>query len=399
MSTGALEGIAVVELGQMVAAPFCAKLLADLGADVIKIEAPRVGDPARRRGPFPEDMPHPERSGLFLYLNTSKQGITLDPRTASGQKIFRELVREADVLIEDRAPGEMERLGLGWSVLSELNPRLVMTSITPFGQTGPFKDHKAHHLNLYHGSGHSSFFYVAPGEGAERPPARGGGYLGEYDAGLTAAVGTLAAVLRRNRSGRGDHVDVSAQDAMLCLERVDVGRLTNDPNPQPWRGQVGGLLKAKDGYVMITPAQNHQWQGLVRAMGEPEWTKADWCQDEVKRMENRERLQPLIDAWAQEHTREEIYHRTQAEGAPSGPVQSVGEVRAWRQAEARGFFREIEHPAAGTQAYPTAAYAFSETPWQGAPAPLLGQHNEAVYCSRLGYARADLARLAATGVI
>jgi len=381
MTTGALSGLSILELGSMVAAPYCAKLLADLGADVVKVEAPESGDPARRRGPFPGDVPHPERSALFLYLNTSKRGVTLDLGTEAGRGIFLELVREVDVLIEDRAPGELERIGLGYARLSELDPRLIVTSITPFGQTGPHRDHRGHHLNLYHGSGYSSPFHL-PGD-EDRPPPKGGGYLGDYDAGLTAAIGTIAAVIGRAASGRGEHVDVSKQEAMMCMERVDIGRLTNDPNPQP-RRMVGGLTRAKDGYFMVTPLESHQWESLVRAMGEPEWSKAEWCKDELGRLEHREEARDHIAEWAADLSREEIYHLCQAEGTPAGPVRNVAEVRAWEQAKAREFFVELEHPEAGSQVYPTAPYRFSKTPWAGSRAPLLGEHNQEVYGEGLG---------------
>jgi crotonobetainyl-CoA:carnitine CoA-transferase CaiB-like acyl-CoA transferase len=398
MNPRALSGISVLELGRMVAAPYAAKLLGDLGADVVKIEDPGLGDPARRRGPFPNQVPHPERSGLFLYLNTSKRSITLSLESAAGRRIFRELVAAADVLIEDYTPGELDRLGLGYEELSALNPRLIVTSITPFGQTGPYRHYRSHHLNLYHGSGHSTAIH-APEDAPTRAPARAGGYLGEYDGGLTAALGTLAAVLSRATTGRGQHIDVSNQEAMMCLERVDIGRLLNDPDPKPWRGSVGGLLKTKDGYLMITPIQNHQWEGFVRVMGNPDWARSDTTKNEVARRENREKIQPQVDEWAAAQTRDEIYHRTQAEGAPSGPVRSVAEVTEWAQARARGFFVEIDHAEAGRQTYPSAPYAFSKTPWAATPAPLLGQHNEEVYCDFLGYAREDLARLSAGGVI
>jgi crotonobetainyl-CoA:carnitine CoA-transferase CaiB-like acyl-CoA transferase len=397
MKKGALADLSVLELGSMVAAPYCAKLLADLGADVVKVEPPGKGDPARLRGPFPGDMPHPERSALFLYVNTSKQGITLDPGKEEGQRIFRELASSVDVLIEDRPPGELAALGLGYAQLAELNPRLVVTSITPFGQTGPYSGWRSHPLNSYHASGYSSPFYV-PGAGEERPPVKAGGYLGEYDAGLTAAIGTMAAVIGAAASGRGQHVDVSEQEAMMCLERVDIGRLSNDPNPQP-RQMVGGLTRAKDGYFMVTPLENHQWQGLIRAMGEPEWSKADWCQDELGRLAHRDEAREHIEAWAAEHTRDEIYRACQAEGTPAGPVRNVAEVRAWEQARARDFFVEIDHAAAGRQVYPSAPYRFSQTPWAGSAAPLLGQHNEPIYCERLGYSRQELEDLAAAGVI
>ncbi len=397
MTAGALSGLSVVELGSMVAAPYCGKLLADLGADLVKVETPGFGDPARRRGPFPDDVPHLERSALFLYLNTSKRGVTLDLGAEPGRHIFRDLVQGADVLIEDRPPGELERIGLGYAGLSESNPRLIVTSITPFGQTGPYSGYRSHHLNSYHAGGHSSPFHV-PGAAEGRPPAKAGGELGDYDAGLTAAIGAIAAVMGRVASGRGQHVDVSKQEAMMCMERVDVGRLTNDPNPQP-RRMVGGLTGAKDGYLMLTPLEKHQWESLIRAMGEPDWSKADWCREEKGRLEHAAEAKQHIDAWAAELTRDEIYHTCQAAGTPAGPVRNVAEVQAWQQARARGFFVELDHPEAGTQVYPTAPYRFSKTPWAGSRAPLLGEHNQEVYGDGLGYSREDLVRLAAAEVI
>jgi crotonobetainyl-CoA:carnitine CoA-transferase CaiB-like acyl-CoA transferase len=185
---------------------------------------------------------------------------------------------------------------------------------------------------------------------------------------------------------------------MMCMERVDIGRLTNDPNPQP-RRMVGGLTRAKDGYLMVTPLEKHQWESLIRVMGEPDWSKADWCREERGRLEHAAEAKEHIGEWAADLTRDEIYHTCQAAGTPAGPVRNVAEVRAWEQAKARGFFVEIEHPEAGTQVYPTAPYRFSKTPWAGARAPLLGEHNEEVYCDGLGYSRQDLARLVAAEVI
>jgi crotonobetainyl-CoA:carnitine CoA-transferase CaiB-like acyl-CoA transferase len=393
-----LEGLRVLELGSGVAAPFCTKLMADLGADVVKLEPPDGGDPARRVGPFPDDVPHPERSGLFLYLNTSKRSITLDLESEAGREILRRLVSEADVLVEDRPPGELERLELDWERLRALQPRLVMTSITPFGVTGPYRDYKSYPLNLYHASGQTSFSY-AEEDGEERPPPRAGGQLGEYDVGMTASLATMAAVLGRAKSGRGQHVEVAKQQALMGLERVDIGRLTNDPNPQRWLGSVGGMLRAKDGYFIITPVQNHQWQGLVRAMGDPEWCRAEWCQDETRRLQHRDEVRQHLEDWAAGLTRDEIYHRLQAEGSPAGPVRDVVEVQAWEQAQARGFFGEISHPDAGTLLYPTSPYRSSTMQWVGGAAPRLGQHNADVYTGELELPEVELERLAAEGVI
>jgi crotonobetainyl-CoA:carnitine CoA-transferase CaiB-like acyl-CoA transferase len=395
---GLLEGLRVLEVGSLVAAPYCAKLLADLGATVVKVEPPGSGDPARRRSPFPGDRPHPERSGLFLYLNTSKQSITLSLASEGGRRILRRLVADADVLIEDAAPSDAAALGLDPEALSRLNPRLVHTSITPFGRSGPHRDYRTHHLNVYHSSPHAAFT-LAPEDEPRHAPPKAGRYLAEYDAGLTAALGTLAAALEAEIDGRGQHVEVSKQEALLCIERVDIGRQINVPRPPPWRGSVGGLVRAKDGYVMLTPVQDHQWQGLVRAMGSPAWAAEPWCADERERQAHRDAIQPRIQEWASGSTRDEIYHRLQAEGTPAGPIRNVAEVREWSQTRERGFFVDLDHPDAGVLSYPSVPYRFSEAEWSGRRAPRLGEHNEAVYCDRLGYAPADLAFLVAAGVV
>ncbi len=373
---GPLAGLRVLEWGEGVAAPYCAKLLADFGADVIKIEAPEKGDPSRFRGPQIDGELDPERSGSFLYLNTSKRSACLDLETEEGREAFRTLANLADIVIEDRKPGELGRLGLGYEVLSTRNPGLILTSITPFGQTGPNAQHTSEHLNLFHSGGHSSPFTMV-GAG-QRAPARAGGYLGEYDAGLTAAVGTLGALLGRLQNGRGEHVDCSKQEAMMCLERVTIGRFANEENPFGAGRGPGGLSKAKDGWVMLTTLEKHQWEGLVRAMGNPEWAQADWCATPQGRMEHFDEVEARKNAWGESLMREEIYHAAQGEGTPAAPVRNVAEVLEWRQPRARGFFAEIDHPRAGTLQVPTAASQFSKTPWSGRRAPLLGEHTDEV---------------------
>jgi CoA:oxalate CoA-transferase len=399
MTKTALAGLRVVELCGMIAGPYCTKVLADLGAEVVKVEEPARGDPARRAGPFPQDIPHPERSGLFLHLNTNKLGITLDVATASGHRLLRELLRDVDILVEDLPPARAEALGLSYEALAAAYPELVVTSITPFGLSGPYRDWQVYHLNLYHGSGHSSFIYQDAREAAKGPVV-GGGYIGEYDAGLAAALAALAAVLGRPKTGRGQQVEVSKQEALVALERVDIARFANDPTPIRRPGMVGGLVPCRDGYVVITAVQNQQWQGLMEVMGNPAWAQEEICRDEISRSQHRDELQPHIEEWAAHHTAEEIYRRGQAANVPVGPVRTVADVMAWEQARQRGFFAEIEHPEAGPLEHPTAAYQLSETPWRvERPAPRLGEHNDEIYCRRLGYSRRDLVRLSAAGVI
>ena len=399
MTKTALAGLRVVELCGMIAGPYCTKVLADLGAEVVKVEEPARGDPTRRAGPFPQDVPHPERSGLFLYLNTNKLGVTLNAVAASGRRLLRELLRDADVLVEDLPPGRAEALGLSYEALAAAYPELIVTSITPFGSSGPYRDWQAYHLNLYHGSGHSSFIYQDPREAAKGPVV-GGGYIGEYDVGLAAALATLAAVLVRPKTGRGQQVEVTKLEALVALERVDIARFANDPTPIRRPGMVGGLVRCRDGYVVITAVQNRQWQGLMEIMGNPAWAQDEICRDEISRSLHRNEIQPYVEEWAAHYTGEDLYRRGQEANVPVGPVRTVAEVMAWEQARQRGFIAEIEHPEAGRLEYLTAAYGFSETPWRAErPAPLLGEHNDEVYCGRLGYSRRDLARLSAAGVI
>ena len=371
---GPLAGLKVVELADGVGAPFCAKLLGDLGADVIKVEGPG-GDASRRRGPFPRSGADPEQSAAFLYLNTSKRSIVLDLAGDADRALFRALVADADVLVEDRTPGTLDEKELGWAALREANPALVMTSLTPYGQTGPKRLHRLHHLNLYHAAGHASPFSKPE---AGRAPARAGGYLGEYDAGLTAALGTLAALLGRRDSGSGQHVDVSAQEAMMNLERVTIGRFANEADPFSGRGGPGGLSRARDGWVMLTTLEAHQWEGMLRMMDSPAWAQEDWARTPEGRVEHMEDIARRKDEWCGTRDREEIYHAAQAEGTPAAPVRDVAEVRAWRQPRARGFFHETPHPRAGRLELPGGPYAFSKTPWVGGRAPLLDEHGPAL---------------------
>ncbi len=394
---GPLQGLRVLEIGEMVAAPYCAKLLGDLGAEVIKVERPVEGDRSRLRGPFPDDTPHAERSALFLYLNTSKRSVTLDLASEQGPAIFRRLAADVDIVVEDRPPGEFAELGLDYDALAKDNPGLIVTSITPFGQTGPNRANKSEHVNLYHSAGHASPF-TPPSQQQSRAASKAGGYLGEYDAGLVAAVGTLAAVLGREWSGTGQHVDVSKQEAMMSLERVTIGRYANEPDPFSGRGP-GGLINAKDGYLIVNTLEPRQWEGLLDTMGRPEWGKADWCREPAQRMERMAEIQQHIAEWAGTRTRDEIYHAAQSHGTPAGPVRNVEEVMAWNQSREREFFRELIHPEVGAVEYPTGPCRFSSLDWVGSAAPLLGQHNATVFGDALGYSRDELARLAEQGVI
>ncbi|GAA5003843.1 CaiB/BaiF CoA transferase family protein [Streptomyces hyderabadensis] len=398
-----MSHLKVVELADLVAAPYCGKLLADFGADVIKVEPPQHGDEARRRGPFPDDAPDPERSGLFLYLNTNKRGVTLDLGSEQGRELFRRLVADADVLIEDRTPGELARLGLDFQALRKINPRLIVTSVTPFGQTGPWAGYKSRHLTTFHASGQG---YLLPMNSPDltREPVRGAGYLGEYDAGVTAAIGTLGAVFKRGRGGPGQHIDVSKQHAVMHLEKSQLRRYVDD-GVAPDRTGMGRLLETlvtgKDGrYVLIILSSQIQWKGLYKAMGEPEWAARPPFDTQAGRSANYPELRRRLQAWADGHTAEEIFHKIQACKSASAPVYDAEAFLQSPQLAARDYLVEYEHPAAGRLTHPGRPYKFSNVSWQGErPAPLLGQHNDEVFGRHLGCSQDDLAKFREAGVI
>jgi crotonobetainyl-CoA:carnitine CoA-transferase CaiB-like acyl-CoA transferase len=401
MVNTSLAGLKVVEYAQLAAGPYCTKLLADLGAEVIKIEPPREGDAARRRGPFLNDIPHHERSGLFFYLNTNKLGITLDPSTTAGRKILRELVKDCDVLVEDTTPGTMEELGLGYEMLNELNPRLVMTSITPFGQDGLYDKYKSYPLNTYHSSGLAVILAMVMPE--ETPmPTKGHGFLGEYDAGLNAATATMAALYSRLFTETGQHIDISKQESLISLERVEIGMFgNNERGSTVWTHyMVGGLQRCKDGYVMITLGGDHHWKGLVELLGNPEWAFDEKYNGEAAKYIYAQEINQHIAEWMKGKSKKDIYHRSQALNCPIGMVTTVEDLANSEQMRARDFFVELEHPEMGKVKCPTTPYRFSETPIQyERPAPTLGEHNEDILCQRLGYSREDLARMRGGGAI
>ncbi len=405
MEGGALSDLRVVELGHSVSAPYCAKLLADLGAEVIKVEEVGVGDVARRRGPFPNDEPHPERSGLFLYLNTNKLGVTLDVRTSTGRRIFQQLVKEADTLVEDNPPSMMKELGLDYESLRQANPRLVMTSITSFGQTGPYRDYKATDLISFHMGG---LAYATPGivsNPDDEPPLRGGGQLADFLSGLTGAVATLCAVFDRMATGLGQQVDISKHEAIAAFMRSSVAAYAYenripDRLASPQRPGGFGLQRCKDGYVTLATGEDHHWRALVQLMGNPKWAEDERFKDRASRTQNAQALLPLIEEWTKQHTKDEIISPSQAKGVPSFPINTIADAVNSPQLTARRFFVDIDHPKAGRARYPGPPHEFSSIRWGiERPAPLLGQHNEEIYCGLLGYTKQELVKLAETGVI
>lgn len=402
MAQGPLNGIKVLEYCSFVAGPYCAKLLADLGAEVIKVEAPE-GDVARKRGPFLNDDPDPELSGTFLYHNTNKLGVTLNLQHATGRKLFKELAAQADVLLEDLAPGAMAELGLGYEDLRTINPGLVMASITPFGQYGPYRDYKAYDLNMYHASG-AGYVLPANSPNADREPIKGGGMVGECDVGVCTAVSILGALFWRNAGGTGQYIDISKQEAEMALERMNIVRyyeLGKNPTRVKINRLRDTLLHCKDGgYVKVVLHPDRQWQGVVRALGNPEWTNQEIFQTHQNREANFDTLTEYLNREAAKYGTDELFNLIQAEGTACAPICSAEQVYHSPQTEARKFYVEIDHPRAGKLMYPGLPFKLSETvPGDYHGAPLLGEHNERIFCERLGYTKQDLVKFRAGGII
>ncbi len=403
---GALNGLKVVEWSEFISGPYCGKLLADLGAEVVKVEKPGYGDKSRSYGPFLQDIPHPEKSGLFLYLNTSKLGVTLNVGSTTGAHIFKELIKQADILIENHPPRGVEELGLDYETLKKLNPRLVMTSITPFGQTGPYRDYKACDLTSFHISG---LAFMNPAGGVDdieqEPPLRGKAYQSDFLAGLSGAIATMSAIFARQTTGSGQHVDLSEQEALASMIRRDLGAVTHEgftrtriKGAQPSAETVLG--HCNDGYFFVVCNTDRFWANWVEVMGNPDWAMSELFQDRASRRENWDAAKIMIEEWAKEKTVDEIVRAAQAKRVPCTPVNTIKESVNSELLAARDYFTEVDHKEAGKLKYPGAPYKLSFTPWHvERPAPLLGEHNEEICCGRLGYTKQDLAVMRAEGVV
>jgi len=402
MAIGALDGITVLDLGTDIPGPYCAKMLADYGAEVIKIEDPAGGDPARRAGPFPGDIPHPEKSGLFLHLNTNKRSVTLNLKTATGRDIFLDLVKRANVVIENGLPGAMDNIGLGWEDLAEVNPKLVMTSITPFGQEGPYRDYAAEEITVF---AMTSRMYTH-GQ-PDREPLRFAPDIAWFQVGQTAALATMGAIMAQERFGIGQRVDISALEALVG--NVDARTIFytisgQEPPPRSQTRQTvssaAGVLPCLDGYVLLIAGGERFFRRLLRAIGHPELAQDPRFSTPVARAEHRDEFDAIFLPWILERTRREIFQQLQAYSVMCAPIMTVDEAFTDPQEVARDFFVEIDHPAAGRLLYPGAPFIMDETPWSvRRPAPLLGEHNEQVLCGELGLSKQELLALASQGII
>ena len=399
MAPSALNGVKVLDLTHYIAGPYCTKLLADFGAQVIKIERPG-GDPARDMPPFYHDERHPEKSLPFLYLNTAKRSVSLNLKSAQGIHILRELAKDADILVENFSPRVMPSLGLDFPTLRELNPALVMVSISNFGQTGPYRDYKATDMVEYALGGLMYIF-----GSYDREPLKHAFNQAQFKAGTNGAAAALMALYHHRSTGQGQHVDVSIQESVASALRDVTSNFTyfgavrrRQPNHS---GDLTRLRAVSDGYILPNPGIGGRlnWNTVVEFLEAPELDD-DKFRTPTARLENAEELGKILDRIFLSKNKMDIFYRAHQKRFIYGVIDSLEEVMASPQNLAREGFVEVDHPVAGTFRYPGAPVKLSETPWDGLqPAPTLGQHTQEVFSQRLGYTAADLEELSGMGVI
>jgi crotonobetainyl-CoA:carnitine CoA-transferase CaiB-like acyl-CoA transferase len=387
-----LSGVSVLEVGEKISASVCTKWMAALGASVIKIEPPGQGDPARRMGPFPNDDPHPEKSGLFLYLNTGKKGLTLDIHAKEGQAIFRRLLSSADILVEDLGPGKMEGLGLGYPELEKLVPRLVFTSISPFGEQGPYSRYEADSIIL-DAAGGMMLQYGNP----EREPLQLGGNVIYYRAGAAAFMASLAALHHAEATGEGQRAEVSIQEILLHDDFIPVEAFFAR-GEDVRRRFAPMLLPCEDGWFYIR-AFPHEWPRLTKALGLPELENDDRFIDMQRRSQHAEELNAIILSRLADKGKKEIYDTLQKNHISVAFLANVEDLFRSEQYQSHGYFVTIDHPVAGPLTYPGAFATMGDVEWKHGRAPLLGEHNSEILCQDLGYSRQDVVRLRQLGVI
>ena len=390
---GLLTGVRVLDLGEGVSAPSAARTLAGLGADVIKVEPP-AGDFARRRGAFPDGVPHPEKSALFLAMNAGKRGVTVDFDSADGRERLLDLAASADVVLDNHPLGWLERIGAGYDALAARRENAILARITPFGNWGPYADYAAGDLSLFHLSANAHGMLGPVADPNAEPPIRAGGSQAEQVAGMATATAALAALFRLRMSGRGCHIVLSAFEAVATqaiagLANIAFGgdaptRQAADVKEASIGGQlaaIGGVLPCADGYVAISPREDAQWARWLDMMGSPAWATDPKYDTRAARQRNADSLWALLAEWTRPRSKYEIAREGQRRRVPCFPVNTVSDLLSDAHLAARDFFISIDHPVAGTFAHPGAAYKLSKTrlPLGARPAPTLGQHNDEVF--------------------
>jgi crotonobetainyl-CoA:carnitine CoA-transferase CaiB-like acyl-CoA transferase len=391
-----LSNLRIVEVGDFISAPFCTKMFADLGAEVIKIEEPRIGDSSRRYGPFFDDRPDKEASGLFLCLNTNKIGLTLNLSTSQGREIMDKLLKEADIFVTNISLDLRKKWELGYNDLISNHPSLIYCSITPYGTEGPYKNYKGFDLQCCALSG-SSWAIGYP----EREPLQMPLSQCDYQAGINGAAASMAALIGKKKSDRGQYIDISASDVMASY--VGSNAILYIFYGLQWRragrrayGSGGfypyGIFQCKDGYVCIICRTKKDWNNFIEAIGHPDWADNPRYQNPpYMGREYPDEVDSLLEPILIKLTKEDLFKLARKWQFPLAPVRNIQEAIKEPQLSFRKFFSKVDHPNAGTFFLPTPPYHFSDR--NRIPirhAPLLGEHNNMIYEDRLAFSTKKL---------
>lgn len=391
-----LSNLTIIEYGEFISAPYCSRLFADLGAKVIKVESPEKGDRARSYGPFPHDLPDVEKSGLFIYLNTGKQSITLNLEHSEGRRMLKRLLGSADVLVTNALPSVMEDWQLDYPSLAETHPKLIYCGITPFGWEGPYKDYRGFNLHCSALSG-ATWAIGSPG----REPLQIPLHQCDFQGGVSGAAAIMVALMARKKVGCGQFVDISVSDvmasyvgsnAMLYLYyglrwQRDGRRAWGSGGPYPY-----GLFPCKDGFVCIIARTSRDWNRFLDAMGRPEWSDHPRYQDQFAMgREYPDEVDALLVPILKNYTKNELFQMARKHGFPLAPVRAVHESLNEPQFRERAFFESTEIPGIGRLDLPRLPFQFSNRrPQRLRPAPRLGEHSETVLMEKLGLANGQV---------
>ncbi len=393
---GLLSGVKVLDLSRVLAGPYCGMMLADMGADVLKIEVPGRGDDARHNAPMVES-----ESAYFMNLNRNKKGITLNLKTDEGKEIFRKLIKQSDILIENYRPGVMEKLGLGYEDLRKINPGIVYGCVSGFGHYGPYSKRAGYDI-----IGQAMSGLMSTTGWPDSPPTRTGTAIADVYAGLSCCTGILAAYINRLKTGIGDKVDVALVDSMVSsLEIINMIYLCTGRIPTQIGNRYEAIYpydsyKAADGYVIIACGNDKLYNALVELLDLPGMRDERFATN-LKRVENNAPLQKIIEDWTRTQTIDTIVEKLLAAGIPAAPINTIDRVvKDPHIGGAREMFVEAEHPVVGKVRLTNTHIKLTNKKASVRHAsPTLGQHNEEVLVNRLGYSEEQVAAFKAKGIL
>ncbi|WFA10106.1 CoA transferase [Tissierella sp. Yu-01] len=392
----ALDNIKVLDLTRVLAGPYATMILADMGADVIKIEMPKTGDDSRGYGPYVNN-----ESAYFMSINRNKRSMTLNLKSQKGKEIFLEMIKEMDVLVENFRPGTMEKLGLGYDYLSTINPKLIYAAASGYGHTGPYSKRAAYDAVVQAMGGIMSITGEKNGK-----PTRVGSSIGDISAGMFTAIGILAALESRHSTGRGQKVDVAMLDCQVAMLENAIARyFVTEEVPRPYGNRHTSIVpfetfETSDGEIMVAAGNNNLWAKLCECLEIPELAYDDRFKDNPLRNKNYDELRPLLTSAFKVKTTREWQECLDIEGIPNGPINSIDMVVTDPQVISREMIVEVEHPVVGRFKMPGIPIKLSDTPGIiRTPAPVLGQHTEEILKEYLNYDKNEIQKLAEESVL